>query len=649
MRSRLHAMKWLIVIGAIVAGVAVVTACGSAEVSKPAAPQAPAPAAPAVAAQAGTMTKAAEPEDPAAPAPAAPALKAGDAPGPEQVAARAQSLLAVEREIPEADMGPQYGGSYVASGSTAPDSFDPNIGGHFHGSWHYEFLGVGDWAVDRDVFDYIGFYVPPELQVGLIAESWEQPDPGTIIFKIRDGVYWHDKFPANGRLMTAEDVAFSWHRLSGLGSGFTEPGPNFRDYFRVITSIEAVDDTVVFKYEPNISLLGQLLTEGTSDHIVNRDAVEEWGEITSPDRVIGTGAFVLKEYVEGVAITWEKNTNYWGFDENHPENRMPYVDIFKQHIISDFSTQKAAFRSAQVDEIGGVHDRPPVPPREAEVLLKGCPECGFHVRRPEGWGIGMSFDWQEDAGGKPWGDINVRRALQMAIPMEEIANVYYRGFTDPTPYPAFGYLVRGFYTPFEELSDDVKQYFEYDPERARQMMADAGYPDGFDVTLWVSPSQDPDLAQLVKGYFSEIGVNMAIQEMEWGIFISRIFALELDEWMLDYVCPQGEAMARAANFYDPRAKLMYKKWADPEIERLMDIAAETLDYEEHKAALRGVSDRITEQFYRVVFPCFASVPIWQPWVHAFNGEYQIGDGDIGSIYKHVWVDTEMMADRGVRR
>ena len=88
---------------------------------------------------------------------------------------------------------------------------------------------------------------------------------------------------------------------------------------------------------------------------------------------------------------------------------------------------------------------------------------------------------------------------------------------------------------------------------------------------------------------------------------------------------------------------------DPEIERLMDIAAETLDYEEHKAALRGVSDRITEQFYRVVFPCFASVPIWQPWVHAFNGEYQIGDGDIGSIYKHVWLDTEMMADRGVRR
>ena len=50
-----------------------------------------------------------------------------------------------------------------------------------------------------------------------------------------------------------------------------------------------------------------------------------------------------------------------------------------------------------------------------------------------------------------------------------------------------------------------------------------------------------------------------------------------------------------------------------------------------------------------VFSCFASVPIWQPWVHAFNGEYQIGDGDIGSIYKHVWVDTEMMADRGVRR
>ena len=151
----------------------------------------------------------------------------------------------------------------------------------------------------------------------------------------------------------------------------------------------------------------------------------------------------------------------------------------------------------------------------------------------------MSFNWQEDAGGAPWGDINVRRALQMAIPLDEIANVYYRGFTDPTPYPAYGYLTTGFYTPWEEVSDDVKQYFEYNPERARQLMAEAGYPDGFEVNIWVSPAQDLDLAQLVKGYLSEIGVNMVIEELEWGIWVSRVLGGELDEWVWDYVCPQG--------------------------------------------------------------------------------------------------------------
>ena len=84
---------------------------------------------------------------------------------------------------------------------------------------------------------------------GHLAESWETPDQLTIIFHIRQGVHWHDKAPMNGRALTAEDVVFNFHRLTGLGSGFTEPSPHTADITAVpFESIAATDkNTVVFK------------------------------------------------------------------------------------------------------------------------------------------------------------------------------------------------------------------------------------------------------------------------------------------------------------------------------------------------------------------------------------------------------------------
>jgi peptide/nickel transport system substrate-binding protein len=524
---------------------AAVIACSSEEVSRPTAPQQPAPAAPAEAPQMGTVAKAAEPEEPAAPEPAAPAVP-GTSPGEAQMEARAQSALATKRVVPEDPMGPQYGGTYVSSASIEPRSWEPYDSGQFWHSHHYEELGVGDWTVDRNVFDHTGFYVPAELRKGLVAESWEAPDDDTLVFKIRQGINFHDKFPFNGREFTADDVAYTWHRMAGLGSGFTEPSPSMRATWAPLKSVEAQDRyTVVFKYEPTISMLPALLTEGIGDSLYGRDGVDEFGDLKVPENNIGTGPFMVEEAIEGESITWLKNPNYWGHSQTDPENQLPYVDVFRQLVIKEFATQKAAFRTAQIDEIGGFTDRPTVTPREAETILDGCPDCGFHVRLPEGWSIGMNMDNPD----KPWMDIDVRRALQMAIPLDEIANVYYRGFSDPTPYPGFGSLVQGFYTPFEDQPADVRAGFDYDPDAAKELLAAAGYPNGFDVNLWVSSSQDPDLAQLVKGYLSEVGVNMEIEEQEMGVMWGRMMAKELDDWVWDWACSQGDPMVRASTYY----------------------------------------------------------------------------------------------------
>ena len=575
--------KQLLMAVGIMAVFAALIACSGAEVSQPTSPQQPAPAAPAEAPQMGAVTKAAEPESPEPAAPALPAQVPGTSPGEAQMEARAQSALATKRVVPEDAMGPQYGGTYVSSASIEPRSWDPFDGGQFWHSHHYEQLGVGDWTVDRSVFDHTGFYVPAELQKGLVAESWEAPDDGTLVFKINQGIHFHDKFPFNGREFTAEDVAYSWHRMTGLGSGFTETSPAMRSTWAPLKSVEAQDKyTVVFKFEPTISMLPALLTEGVGDALYGRDGVDEFGDLTVPENHIGTGPFMVREGIEGESMTWDKNPNYWGRSQSDSENQLPYVDVFRQLVIKEFATQKAAFRTAQIDEIGGFTDRPTVTPREAETILQGCPDCGFHVRLPEGWSIGMNMDNPDN----PWMDIDVRKALQMAIPLDEIANVYYRGFSDPTPYPGFGSLVQGFYTPFEDQPEDVRMAFEYNPEGAKELLASAGYPNGFDVNLWVSSSQDPDLAQLVKGYLSEIGVNMEIEEQEMGVMWGRMISMELDDWVWDWACSQGDPMVRASTYYDPRSPRMYKKWDDPKIIELIDAAGATLDAVEYQDTLR---------------------------------------------------------------
>ena len=143
---------------------------------------------------------------------------------------------------------PQYGGS-VTYGR-------PNYGEHtdawFIGGWatHYvsevvEKLVIVNWAYDRSVNDLRTYDLPWSVFVGALAESWETPDATTIIAHIRSGVHWHDKAPMNGRELTAADVEFNYHRLYGLGSGFTEVSAVAGGVEEFLESVTATDDSTV--------------------------------------------------------------------------------------------------------------------------------------------------------------------------------------------------------------------------------------------------------------------------------------------------------------------------------------------------------------------------------------------------------------------
>jgi len=543
---------------------------------------------------------------------------------------------------------PQYGGTYklLIPGGPATTGWDPYGGGAAIHSMHYEELGMADYLVDRDILPLTEYYVPIEFATGLLAESWEIPDNETIIFHIRKGVYWHDKYPANGREMTAEDVAWSWNRFTGLGMGFAEPSPDMGASWVPLKSIEATDKyTVVFKYEPTLSILPALLTEGIGDHIVCRDAVEEFGDLTLWESQIGTGPFMLTDYVDGSSVTWTKNPNYWGIDERFPgkDYRLPYVDEVVALIISDQATRIAAFRTGKIDEHGDLSGHVRLSPELAEAIIKTNPGTNHAVHALYSWAIGFAMNNPDS----PWMDIKVRQALQMAINLEDISKIHYKGYVDATPYPQFGKCVVGFYTPYEEWPEEVKQYFRYDPERAKQFLTEAGYPDGFKVKCLLSPAySDRDLAMVVKGYFADIGVDVEYEEVDAGVYWGKLLAFELEEWTWDYAGAAGDPMVRVRRYEDPRGARMYRMWTDPYIEELVDRAQATQDYDEYKATFVELSDYLTRTFYRTTLLPAADMCLWQPWVKGYQGELYVGVFNTGPIYARVWIDQELKEEMG---
>ena len=172
----------------------------------------------------------------------------------------------------------------------------------------------------QDEWDFAGSEAPPFALNGALAESWEMPDDKTVIVKVRQGVHWHDKPPMNGRELTAHDIEYNFHRMMGLGSGFTEPSTyTFGLKNLSFESITATDEsTVVFGLkQPNLGTLISILDDRLA-WIYPPEVIEEYGDAGDWRNLVGTGPFMLTDWVEGSSLTWTKNPDYWGYDEKIP-------------------------------------------------------------------------------------------------------------------------------------------------------------------------------------------------------------------------------------------------------------------------------------------------------------------------------------------
>ncbi len=550
---------------------------------------------------------------------------------------------------------PLYGGTFTFAGAeTAVDADILNVGSNATPLVDpvLEKLAIADWTGSRDKFDFQAYVLNPPVNTnGSLAESWSQPDPLTLIIKVRQGVRWHKKAPMNGRALTAQDIEYNYHRVLGLGSGFTEPSEAATTGFKwpgaKLESVTATDEsTVVFKLqEPSLTFLDAILNE-RSGFIYPPEVIKEHGDAKDWRNLVGTGPMMLTEWVEGSSITWEKNPDYWGYDEKYRENRLPYVDRIRSLIMKEPATRLAAMRTGLLDYQGIIGNAMISTVDQVESLQRTNPEIVIWPSASFSYNsIGMNIQLE------PFDDIRVRKAMQMAINLEEINNAYYRGYADIIPQGQLNRHISQAVIQFEDWPEDVKKVFDYDPEGAEALLDAAGYKRGADGVRFTTDIMnfdryDVDYVQLVVSYWKRIGVDVEIQVAPLADFgarrTSRDFRMIRPGESAGKVSPLGwaggtrftQVVWNTANANDPWYEAKFKA----------KLAASTI--EESNSITKELNQYAIENHWHLfgpVAPLFAAV---QPWVIGFNGEGALGLGRYVTVFTRLWIDSELKEAMG---
>jgi peptide/nickel transport system substrate-binding protein len=338
------------------------------------------------------------------------------------------------------------------------------------------------WSVVHALFDHlIERDFEGEIVPGL-ALSWTTVGTSTLEFALRDDVTFH-----NGEPFTAESVKFSVERMLA-----EEEAPN-QGKFTAIDSVEVIDDYTVQLHlnRPDGTIFDSLTSRLA---MLPPKYFEEVGAEGFAESPVGTGPFSFVEWMPDDHVTLAANENYW--DGSYKGK--PQVDTVIFRPIPEAATRMAELQSGGVDIIQDV-----LPDQ-----MDDLEASGLVVVPDEAFQLQYVFLIADDES-LPTYDVRVRQALNHAVDVDAIIENLLAGLGSHIASPIGpGYLG---YNP------DVKPY-EYDPEKAKAMLAEAGYADGFETTLDSTTAGHTDVIDAVAGYLSEVGVDVTIQDYELGQF-----------------------------------------------------------------------------------------------------------------------------------
>ena len=544
---------------------------------------------------------------------------------------------------------PQYGGTMTLMMTRNATSFDSAFTGVNFSAFYEERLTANDWTIDPSVYFYGFGFRPAEYVWGNLEESWDFPDPSTYVAHLRKGINWQNIPPVNGREFTADDVVFTIGRMFGGGAGFTKPSPvnagNIQ--WQSLASVTAADRyTVVFKWKisnPEV-IMEDISSPNNVTNVVAPEAVNLWGDVNDWHHAIGTGPFILTDFVSASALTLVKNPNYWGYDGRYPKNRLPYVDTLKVLIIPDHATTLAAVRTGKIDVVDGMSFT------EAQGMKKTNPAI-VQITVPASYAA--TIDVRNDT--KPFNDIRVREAMQLAIDLPTIAQTYYGNVTPPYPSTLTTNLMTGWGFPYQQWPQDLKDQYAYNPTMAKQLLAAAGYPNGFKTNVAANNTADLDLLQIVKSYFNDIGIDMEIRPMDqtsWLAFVQNGKKYDQLAYPAAGSLGKGTEPSLQLNYFHTGDATNYYMVSDPVFDAFYNKVLNANNIDGVKQALKDANEYVARQHFLVSLLQPNLFAFCQPWLKGYAGQYSsVSTGSGGPLYPgfyaaRFWIDSNLKKSMG---
>ena len=544
-----------------------------------------------------------------------------------------------------ASLTPRYGGTINIPLSANVKDFDEVYG------WHApavtlkqtnESLIEGDWAkgpTGTNEFDFTNAGVGKlGNKTGCLAESWEIPQIGTIIFHIRKGMHYglnpnsEASRLVNGRELNAGDIVFSLKQV------LTEPRAYVRGAFPELArtaDITAPDkSTVVVKSPPEVfaDVLLPLPDFITAD--IPQEVVKKYGSMQDWRVSVGTGPFFLTDFVDNSSATLIRNPNYWGKDPVGPGkgNQLPYLDGIKYLIVPDLSTREAAIRTGKIDQIGALDWE------TAGALKKTTAEL-LYTKVPSTAAVPTSIRTDK----APFNDKRVRRAMMMATDFESIKKDLFAGEAQILTWPIS--YVKEYKNAYLGLDDpempaSIKELYAYSPDKAKALLAEAGYPNGFKTSV-ICRTLDVDYYSVLKGMWAKVGIELTIDQKETGVW-TNIFRARAYDGLLYGSCAGISNLYDCMNYYGV-AHTNGSYVDDPHVAevrptlKLAAVTDETRADRIHKDLMKYVLDQAWA-IPRVYPPTYN---FWWPWVKNYHGETSVGLWDDGKWPEWVWLDLDL--------
>ena len=456
---------------------------------------------------------------------------------------------------------------------------------------------------------------------GDLAESWTQPNETTYVFKLRRGVKWHNKPPVNGRELTADDVVFSVNHF------LTVKGNANAYMLKAVDKVEAPDKyTVKFTLKEPFVWFLDMISNPHAVAIVAKEVLDKHGDFKKWESVIGTGPWMLDSYRPNVGLSYVRNPNYF-------IQGLPYIDRIEATVDDDNASRMAAFLSGKYDlgwEFPGTINRVDWVQIKDTLKQKRPKLQTVEFPSPVMSHISMRTDQ------KPFNDERVRQAMSMAIDRKALIEAVFEGVGAMNP--AVPAALKEWSIPFDKLGEGAK-YYKHDPAEAKKLLAAAGYPNGFPGTMCFTTGYGStilvDSLQLVQKDLKNVGIDVKIDQKEYGAYIATCFYGKFDS--MTYGPQTG--FLEPDNFlygqYYPEELKNQSHISDPVVADMLVRQRRTLDIAKRRDIIYDIQRHLAKKQYYVQMPSGVYIAVWEGAIKNYGPNMGY---DYGGRLMAAWLD-----------